>query len=293
MSFQKIYIFLILVLLLTTIYCTNKKIVSDRNNKQIIKIDKVRITELKFEPSLFETNHKEYITKADGKIKINFDGYEIDFDNDGNKDIVIFSTDNSLVFNTFKFFRFYKKNGNKYKIFKDIPIENIFKKQQYEYLSMEAKYCDENMFPEFLIKNTCAGSGGGEIINIVEWNGNSFVIASEIETSKWFNFEDINNDGLTEIIKEDYLGISTEVFPPGGPLLWADVYIYSSGNIIKSNEKFPNFYKKIRDENKQLLNKIQNQKSDNIISSYRKYYEEGYNKIINKCEKILKIEKTK
>jgi hypothetical protein len=287
MTLKIFYIFLIIFLLFHSIFCINKNITT---KKQIIKLEEEQILKYKFEPSLLElkNNDNEYIDKTEDEININYDCFEVDFDNDGVKDIVVFSIDNSLAFNTFLYFRFYKKSGNKYILFKEISIENIFKQQEYEYLSLETKYCNDNIYPDFLIRNTCAGSGGGEILNIVEWNGNSFITATQIETNKCFYFEDINNDGLTEIIKEDYLDINTEIFPPGGPLLWKDVYVYSSGTINISNEKFPSFYKKIQDETKLLLNEIQTNETDKINISYKKYYEEGYNKIINKTKDILK-----
>lgn len=169
-------------------------------------------------------------------------GIRVDIDNDSIEELIIFQYCNGYGLGAY--LSIYQKIEKEYdKFYESIVHKNL--DDGSAYFSLEVVTLDQNENPDLWLSGSSGGSGGGGSFFILQWNNENhkMEVTNTKYTGKWTLTDDIDDDGITEIIIIDYSDGDSHEFC--NETLGAAIYHYKDYSLIDVSTKFFEFRDKI------------------------------------------------
>lgn len=137
---------------------------------------------------------------------VTYVGFTIDFDNDSDSDLVVMKIHNIDTEPTSNIIdiAFYCKNGRRYIFNAKTTISDVIDPCEV-YRSIDITNANSDSYPDFCINSSSGGSGGGNSCYFMIWNGKKLQPTTHVSTGKWAWTEDIDKDGICEVILVNYV----------------------------------------------------------------------------------------
>lgn len=224
----------------------SNKNLNNENNFNTLDIFSWEFDELLYADSLIDKmltgkieDFENYSTDTD----FTFKAIKIDYDTDGEEDLIVLSKYRLGCYKNFNDIYFYKKQDGVYKkqqtisIDKTVLLINRFVVSIYPILS-------ENDEVILQIYSADGGSGGGCTLINLFLRDNKFVISKELDTGKFIEYLDIDKDGNKEYVVTDYgSSITSEcenyLFYNGK--YYARVYKFIDGYFVEVTEMYKDY----------------------------------------------------
>ncbi len=138
-----------------------------------------------------------------------YNGFRIDFDDDGAEDVVILKYFRESYFLSELFF--YRKVGVEYQLVGHSRINDRVDSAEL-YKSVEVADIDNNNFPDFYIHTSTGGSGGGHSSYILQWYEDGIHHSNVITTGKYTGLYDVDENGTLEMEHVNYVDYSIHIY---------------------------------------------------------------------------------
>ena len=218
-----------------------------------------------------------------------FKAYEADVDNDGAAELVVFRFTpdaNEPCLQDFCNLTIYKKTDLKYTIFKIINVDDqVSGNMSYDFRLTDL---DRNGIPELFFHGDSVGTLGYGDVTVYQWNGSDFSVA-RLHGDPMVSPEDIAGDDGTVMIKQSYMKNSLDGYPSGATIVyWPDIYKYENYKFVRSNVSFPDYYRKLSLESREVIKSIKKRTADKLTLEYKNYFLAMHSQIIRRCQKYIK-----
>lgn len=137
---------------------------------------------------------------------VTYVGFTIDFDSDDDSDLVVLKMHNidSEPTSNIIDISFFCRNGRRFTFNSRTTISDVIDPCEI-YRSVEITSANDDEYPDFCINSSTGGSGGGNSCYFMIWNGKKMQQTSYVSTGKWAWAEDVNEDGIDEVVLVNYV----------------------------------------------------------------------------------------
>lgn len=188
------------------------------------------------------TNTIEGFDNYSNDTDFTFQAIKIDYDNDGEKDLVVLSRFRLGCYKNFNDIYFYKKQDSAYKKQQTISLNKTVLSKRFQ-ISIYPIFSDEDNVI-FQIYSKDGGSGGGHTLINLFLKDNRYFVSKELDTGKYINYYDIDKDGNKEYVVTNYGSSEPSVYENYlfyNGKYYASIYKFVDGSFVDISDQFRDY----------------------------------------------------